>query len=279
MWLSRARFVMVTIAALLTAACQPVQSTSTGPVPEPAAPSIEGGPSSPTRARAMPRNGLEVIGAMRRAHPAGVLRSVSFTATIREPRVDTTRVRTATGVVAFPGKYRLEYWSSRSGVVRDRERLAVFESGKRVASSSRVDVAHLLAYDVFAMRTDSMIQWLDIARVRLGRMRRDSWEGRDVLVIGGSSESDTTSTQFWVDEDRLRVLRVIQPDPRRTRDRLDIRFREFDEVMDVPLPTRIDVYRNGRLAQQHTMTDLTANPSLPSRAFDLQRWRNVRIEN
>ena len=270
---------MVAMAALLVAACQPVSSPETAPVPEPASPSIEGGPSSPARARSLPRNGLEVIGAMRRAHPAGVLRSVSFTATIREPREDTTRVRTATAVVGFPGKYRLEYWSSKSGMVRDRERLAVFEAGKRVASSSRVDVAHLLAYDVFAMRTDSTIQWLDVARVRMGRMRRDQWEGRDVLVIGGSSEADTTSTQFWVDEDRLRVLRVIQPDPRRARDRLDIRFREFDQVMDVPIPTRIDVYRNGRLSQQHTITDLTANPSLPSRAFDLQRWRNIRVGN
>jgi hypothetical protein len=270
---------MVTSAALLASACQPVQSPSPGPVPEPAAPSIEGGPSSPARARAMPRNGLEVIGAMRRAHPAGVLRSVAFTATIREARVDTTRVRTATAVVAFPGKYRLEYWSSRSGVIRDRERLAVFEAGKRVASSSRMDVAHLLAYDVFAMRIDSTIQWLDIARVRMGRMRRDQWDGRDVLVIGSASESDTMSTQFWIDEDKLRVVRVIQPDPRRVRDRLDIRFREFDHVMDVPLPTRIDVYRNGRLAQQHTITDLTANPPMPSRAFDLQRWRNVRVGN
>ena len=270
---------MAAVAGILTAACQPSATPSGAPVPEPVSPSIEGGPSSPARARAMPRNGLEVIGAMRRAHPAGVLRAVAFTATIREPRVDTTRVRTATAVVSFPGKYRLEYWSSKSGLVRDRERLAVFEAGKRVASSSRMDIAHLLAYDVFAMRIDSTIQWLDIARVRLGRMRRDRWEGRDVLVIGGSSENDTTSTQFWVDEHRLRVLRVIQPDPRRVRDRLDIRFRDFDEVMDVPLPTRIDVYRNGRLAQEHTITDLTANPSLPTRAFDLQRWRNVRVGN
>lgn len=270
---------MVAVAALLVGACHPVRAPGTTSVPEPAAPSIEGGPSSPARAHTMPRNGLEVIGAMRRAHPAGVLRSVSFTATVREPRADTTRVRTATGMVGFPGRYRLEYWSSRSGIVRNRERLAVFEAGKRVASSSRVDIAHLLAYDVFAMRIDSTIQWLDVARVRMGRMRRDRWEGREVLVVGGSSESDTTSTQFWVDEDRLRVVRVIQPDPRRARDRLDIRFRAFDHVMDVPLPTRIDVYRNGRLAQQHTITDLTANPSLPTRAFDLQRWRNIRVGN
>lgn len=266
---------MAGLAALLTA-CSAAQRPVSEPVPEPVAPSVEGGPSSPARARVLPRNGLEVVGAMRRAHPAGALRAVSFTATIREPRQDTTRVRTATAIIGFPGKYRLAYWSTKSGIVRDRERLSVFEAGKRVNSASRIDVAHLLAYDVFAQRIDSTIQSLDIARVRLGLMRRDRWEGRDVWVVG-AAEHDTISTQFWVDEDRLRVLRVIQHDPRRPSDRLDIRFREFDTVMRVPVPTRIEVYRNGRLAQEHTISDLTANPAVPRRAFDLRRWRDVRI--
>ena len=266
------------MAAFLVAACSPAARPNTEPVPEPAAPSADAGPSSPARGRLTPKNGLEVVGAMRRVHPAGELRAVSFTATIREPRQDTTRVRTATVVVAFPGKYRLAYWSSKSGIVRDRERLSVFEAGKRVASSNRLDLAQLLAYDVFAQRIDASIQALDIARVRLGRLRRDRWEGRDVWVVG-ADEGDTTSTQFWVDDDRWRVLRVIQRDPRRPSDRLDVRFREFDDVMRVPLPTRIDVYRNGRLVQEHTLTDLTANPTVPSRAFDLERWRDIRITN
>jgi hypothetical protein len=215
---------------------------------------------------------------MRRAHPAGSLRAVSFTATIREPREDTTRVRTATALFALPGRYRLAYWSSKSGIVRDQERLAVFEAGRRVSSTSRIDIGHLLAYDIFAQRIDSTIEALDIARVRLGLMRRARWNNRDVWVVG-AAEDDTLSTQFWVDESRLRVLRVIQRDPRRPSDRLDIRFGEFHTVMNVPLPTRIEVYRNGRLAQEQTISDVTANPTVPSRAFDLRRWRDVRIDN
>lgn len=275
MSLARPFFVMAALSTLLVA-CAGTAAPDTSPFPEPATPSSDPGGSSPARARVVPQNGLEVVGAMRRAHPAGALRAVSFTATIREPREDTTRVRTATVVVAFPGKYRLAYWSSKSGVVRDRDRLAVFEGGKRIASASRVDVAQLLAYDVFAQRIDSTIRLLDIARVRLGLLRRDRWDGHRVLVVGALA-GDTTSTQFWVDEDRWRVLRVIQRDPRRPNERLDIRYSDFDDVMRVPLPTRIEIYRNGRLLQAHTITGLVANPTVPSRAFDVQRWRDVRL--
>ena len=277
MSLSRVPFVMPVLAALLAACGATVTPPDPSPIPAPAAPSADRGASSPARANVVPRNGLEVVGAMRRAHPVGELRSVSFTATIKEPGEDIIRTRTATAMVSFPGRYRLAYRSLRSGLVRNRERLAVFEAGKRVAQSSRVDVAHLLAYDVFAQRIDSTILWLDIARVRLGVMRRDRWDGRDVWVVG-APDGDTLSTQFWVDDDRWRVLRVIQRDPRRPADRLDIRFRDFDHVMRVPLPTRIDVYRNGRLVQEQLITDLTANPSVPNRAFDLQRWRDVRVD-
>jgi hypothetical protein len=269
---------MALLGATLLSACSGAGGPQTEPSPEPAAPSAEPGPSSPARADATPRNGLEVVGAMRRAHPAGPLTAITFTATVREPRQDTTRVRSATGVVSFPGKYRLAYWSSRSGVIRDRERLAVFDAGKRVATSNRVDIAQLLAYDVFAQKIDATIMWLDIARVRLGLLRRDRWDGRDVWVVGAAA-GDTTSAQFWVDADRWRVLRVIQRDPRRPAERLDIRFHDFDDVMRVPLPTRIVTVRDGRVVQEQTLSALTANPSIPSRAFDLQRWRDVRVTN
>ncbi len=266
------------VLAVLAAACGGVStSPSVGPVPEPTTPSVEGGGSSPARADVAPRNGLEVVGAMRRAHPAGGLKFVAFNLEISEMRADSTVQRTAAGVIGFPGRSRVAYQpaSRKNAIVRDRERLAVFEAGKRVSYVSRVDVAHLLAYDVFAQRVDSTILWLDIARVRLGFARRDRWDGRDVWVVG-AEEGDTTSTQFWVDDDRWRVLRVIQRDPRRPSVVLDVRYREFDTVMRVPFPKRIEIYRDGRHAETHFLSDVVANPKLPSRAFDLQRWRDVK---
>jgi hypothetical protein len=37
------------------------------------------------------------------------------------------------------------------------------------------------------------------------------WEGRPTYVVGATSPSDTTSPQFWVDRERLIVVRFLMP--------------------------------------------------------------------
>jgi hypothetical protein len=231
--------------------------------------------SSPARGPVTPRNGLEVIGAMRRAHPSRALRSLAFTMTTTEHRGDSATPGRARAHASLPGKFRVTRLptSTRTGYVRDRQRLAVFEAGRRVASANRVDLAILLAYDVYAQSIDTTIMWLDSARVRFALARRDELEGRGVWVVG-ATEGDTTSLQFWVDADEWRVLRVIQRDPGAPNTLVDTRFTEFTDVLGVPVPLRSVTYRNGRLAATQEMSNVAANPSLPSRSFDLSRWRD-----
>jgi hypothetical protein len=231
--------------------------------------------SSPARVRMTPRNGLEVIGAMRRAHPSRALRSIAFTVVTMHPRRDSARTR---AVVALPGRFRMTLLpaSRRTGSIRNQQHLAIFERGRRVATRERIDLATLLAYDVFAQGIDTTIRWLDVARVRYALARRDRLDGRDVWVVG-APEGDTVSSQFWVDEDTWRVVRVIQRDPAAPRKFADIRFPSSTEVMELPLPSRIEVYHDGELVERRVMTNVIVNPSVPSSAFDLTRWRDVRV--
>src|SRR5687768_9399052 len=108
--------------------------------------------SSPARGPMTPRNGLEVIGAMRHAHPSRSLRSLSFTVTTTDHRAEPVRVAASRTYARLPGKFRVARLpvNSQSGFVRDRHVMAVFEDGERVTTLRRVDLATLLAYDVFA---------------------------------------------------------------------------------------------------------------------------------
>lgn len=217
---------------------------------------------------------------MRRAHPSRSLRSLAFTLTTTEHRADSSRPALARALASLPGKFRVTRLpvSARSGFVRDRQRLVVFEAGRRVTSTIRVDLAILLGYDLFAQSIDTTIMWLDSARVRFALARRDELDGRSAWVVG-ASEGDTSSLQFWVDAEHWRVLRVIQRDPRAPNDIMDVRFTEFADVLDVPVPMRIVTYRNGKLALTEEVSNVAANPSLPSGSFDLSRWRDVRQGN
>lgn len=213
---------------------------------------------------------------MRYKHPSRALRSLAFTLNTTEYREDTNVVAQARVYAELPGKLRVEQLpaSRRTGSVRDRQRLAVFERGRRITRLSRVDLSTLLVYDLFAQSVDTTIMWLDSARVRFGIARRDELDGRDVWVVGAES-GDTLSSQFWVDARRWIVLRIIQRDPRSPSTISDIRFLDYTELLDVPVPTRIRVYREGRLRFEQDIADLAANPTLPRSTFDLSRWRRV----
>ena len=216
---------------------------------------------------------------MRRAHPSRALRSLAFTVMTSDPEAP-ARVTLARTLATLPGRFRTTVLpaSRRSGTVRDQQRVAIFERGRRVVSRSRVDLATLLSYDVFAQGIDSTIKALDAGGVRYGVARRDRLDGRRVWVVG-ADEGDSTSPQFWVDAEEWRLVRVIQRDLRAATVTVDVRFSEFTDVMGVPLATRVDVYRNGEWTERQTITDVAVNPVVPTRAFDLARWRDVSAGN
>jgi hypothetical protein len=93
----------------------------------------------------------------------------------------------------------------------------------------------------------------------------------------GADDGDSTSPQFWVDAEDWRLVRVIQRDIRTSNATVDVRFSEFTDVMGVPLATRVDVFRNGEWIERQTITDVAVNPVVPTRAFDLARWRDVSV--
>lgn len=227
----------------------------------------------PARPSAVPRNGLEVIGAMRRAHPSRTLRSLALNVRVQDAR-DTTRVTRARVYATLPGRHRVETLPASRGsvLVRDRQRVSVFREGERVRRLDRVDLAALVAYDLFAQSIDTTIMWLDSARVRFGLLRLDDLDGRRVWVVG-ALKGDTTSAQFWVDATDWHVVRVIQREPWNGNELVDLRFTAYTRVQDVPVPTRILVYRGGRLAQRQDITVAAINPKLPAYAFDLARLR------
>lgn len=236
-------------------------------------------PGLPPTVAAVPRSGLEVVGAMRRAHPSRELRSLAFTIHTTEFRPaarDSVRVTRAQAWASLPGRLRVDVLPAtrRSGYVRNRQRIAVFERGRRIAQANRVDLATLMTYDVFAQSTDSTIMWLDSARVRYGLVHLDEFGGRKVWVVG-AAKGDTLSPQIWVDAERWRALRVIQREPWNGNVLSDLRFSEFTPLLDVPLPTEVAVYRGGRLVQRQQFTDLRSNPRVSAATFSLSAWRPV----
>lgn len=161
----------------------------------------------------------------------------------------------------LPGAVTSGMPGARLSSVRSRERHTTSRDATRVGQARSVDLVALLAFDVFAQNADTTIMWLDSARVRFGLARRGEWNGRGVWIVGAQA-GDTASTQFWVDAEYWRVVRVIQHDPR---DNLpsDVRLTSYTELLGVPVPTRIEAWREGRLIEVRAVSDVVVNPAPP----------------
>ena len=79
---------------------------------------------------------------------------------------------------------------------------------------------------------------LEGAKIDMQRVSRGEWQGRPVWIVGASSPSDTTSTQFWIDAERNVVVRMLLP-PGRTGAMLDIRLDGYVPLAGGWLATKI----------------------------------------
>ena len=98
-------------------------------------------------------------------------------------------------------------------------------------------------------------------QIDLSRIHAGTWRNRPVWVVGTTSASDTTTPQFWVDQERNVVVRaVIQPN---------------EPVGPAWLATKITMAVNGRVIQTEEYSDWKTNVALPAALFDVASWTSA----
>lgn len=176
-----------------------------------------------------------------------------------------------------PGKLRIAFLpaTQKSGLVHVNDRVASFDNGIRVDFRPSVNPLLLLTADVYAAPTATILKGLDSLGVNTDLIRTDEWEGRPVYVVG-AKVGDTTSTQMWVDREKLHLLRFIQRDRRGERTIIsDIRVKSYREIEGYEIPTEFLVLRNGRPLWREQYADIKINPALPPDVFDQALWRDI----
>jgi hypothetical protein len=103
--------------------------------------------------------------------------------------------------------------------------------------------------------------------IDLTKVRAATWEGRAAWVVGSSGESDSTSAQFWVDVQRLVVVRMLlSGGPGRPP--LDIRLDKFEKVGKGWLATRVEMLQGGQMRQREEYADWKGDVALDPKLFD-----------
>jgi hypothetical protein len=103
----------------------------------------------------------------------------------------------------------------------------------------------------------------------LERFYSTRWQGRRVSIIGAATAADTASAQFWVDEDRLVVVRVRGA--LLGQSSADIRLAGYVELEQGWLATEVDI-RLGGVHQTEQYRDWRAGTELPDAFFTVAGW-------
>ena len=126
--------------------------------------------------------------------------------------------------------------------------------------------------DVYTLPADRATRLLDSLGFDLTKLRRETWEGQSTYVLGAPA-GDTTTTQLWVDAERLVAVRMVQKERRGTRDIVtDVRFGKFADFGGFPIATEVLQYRDGRLIYREARSEIRVNDPIADTVCDAMKW-------
>jgi hypothetical protein len=130
------------------------------------------------------------------------------------------------------------------------------EHGTLTGSRPQPSLALVLGFDVYRQAPEITLSQLGEAGIDMSRAHVDVWRGQPVYVVGTNNGGDTRSPQFWVDADRLVLVRLITEDSHQPGTLLDIRFLNYRSLRHGLIATKIEVYRNHQLVRQEEYWDI-----------------------
>jgi hypothetical protein len=183
--------------------------------------------------------------------------------------------------MAGPGKQRIDYVNPDlgNGILVRSESTYYFSNGRPVRGSMGWNDLLLLTQDVYLQSPEITISILRSLGYQLSRLRTSSFDGRTAFVVGSSSVTDSASKQFWVERERLVLVRLREK--RAEGFFSDIRIGDFMQAGNGWIAKQTYQLQNGipRLHQQISgmKADLPLNPDLfePKLFSSVKHWSKM----
>jgi len=114
-------------------------------------------------------------------------------------------------IYSQPGNLHIRFngFESGNGVVFRDDSVYTFKDSQLQAKQHTIHPLVLLSFDVYFYTPEATIAKLQQLNFDLSKLTEAKWQGRDVYVIGTTNPDDNSTSQFWVDKERLYVVRVL----------------------------------------------------------------------
>lgn len=123
----------------------------------------------------------------------------------------------------------------------------------------------VLLHDIHVGPLDAQVAKLTALGFDLSRRHGTTWNGRAAEVVGALA-GDTTSSQFWVDPERMVVVRIIQAGPGGARS--DVQIPRFSDEGTGLVEREINFFTNGRQTLKEEYIWVRTGVTIPASVWD-----------
>ena len=217
-----------------------------------------------------PKDGVEVITRMRERYLGKWYRTLTF---VQKTTLADGKVETWYEAAELPGKLRIDIapLEGRNTILFRNDTLYDFKGGKLAETKPLIHPLMVLGFDVYAQPLDKTLAQLRELGFDLSQVHEGEWQGRPAYVVGAAA-GDSLTRQFWIDQERLYFVRMVEPGKKDPAARVETQFNKYIPMGQGWLETEVRFLVNGETKMLEEYTEPKASVKLDPAIFDPGRW-------
>jgi hypothetical protein len=217
-----------------------------------------------------PRTGEEVVERMHRRYDGKWYRTLTF---IQKTTLPNGIEETWYEALTAPGLLRIDVapLDSMNTMIFRNDSVYDFRGGKLHRAKAMVHPLLVLGFDIYVQPVPVTVRKLRELEFDLSRLHQTTWQGRPVYVVGAES-GDSTSPQFWIDQERLYFVRSLEPSRKHPGTMLDTRFEKYRPMGEAWLEMEVLFLAGGEVKMREEYTDPRIGVELDPALYETRRW-------
>lgn len=213
-----------------------------------------------------PKTGEAVIRSMYQRYAGKWYSTLTFVQTTKFPN---GRSETWYEAAQFPGQLRIDIAPLDSGraIFFRNDSVYQFRGGRQANAGPFVHPLMVLGFDVYTDQPEKTIARLTGLHFDLSKIRAGSWQGKNVWVVGVTDGADLRTNQFWVEQENLLFVRMLQTNPN-TGNVSETQFNKYFPIDGGWVAPEVLFFTNGTPGIVEEYRDVKTGMSFPAALFD-----------
>jgi len=210
-------------------------------------------------------SGADVIRMMQARYAGRWYRTATFTQRTIRPNVP---VEIWYEALSLPGSLRIDIapLGDRNVLLFRNDSIYQYAAGELKPGRPFVHPLMLLGFDVYALPPERTIAALTALGYDLTQAHTGTWQDRAVWIVGAAA-GDSTSNQFWIDQERLVFVRSLGPHPRKPGVPTEVQFNKYVRLGQGWIETEVLQLEGGAVLLTEEYRDVRAEPALDPAIF------------